>query len=212
MSDLKNKKIRLGVLTSHSGTNLQAIINACADGNLKASVEIVISNNSSSYALKRAHKSGIPTVHLSLYTHPTEHELDLAISATMKFHKVDLVILAGYMKKIGKETLEAFHNRILNSHPSLLPSYCGSGMYGEKVHEAVLEAGEKETGVTIHLVDEEYDHGAIIDQIKIKIKPNESLEDLVKNIKSVEHSFWVDTIGKLQNGVIDLDSMAVDSS
>lgn len=175
-------------------------------------MEIVISNNSSSYALKRAHKSGIRAVHLSLYTHPTEHELDLAISTLMKFHRVDLVILAGYMKKIGTETLRAFPNRILNSHPSLLPSYCGSGMYGNKVHETVLAAGEKETGVTIHLVDEEYDHGAIIDQIKIDIKPNESLENLVKNIKSVEHVFWVDTIGKLQKGVIDLDSIAVDSS
>ena len=199
------------MLASHSGTNLQAIIDACAQGNLQASVEIVISNNSSSYALRRAHESRIKAVHMSLYTHSTKHELDLAISTLMGLHRVDLVILAGYMKKIGTRMLRSFPNRILNSHPSLLPNYCGPGMYGKKVHEAVLAAGEKKTGVTIHLVDEEYDHGPIVDQVKLCINPDQSLEKLERTIKSVEHNLWVDTIRKLQQGVIDLDSMAVDS-
>ena len=211
LSDLKSKKIKLGVFASHSGTNLQAIIDACADGNLQASVDIVISNNSSSYALRRAREAGIKAVHMSLYTHPTEDELDLAISTLMELHSVDLVILAGYMKKIGPGMLRSFPNRILNSHPSLLPNYCGPGMYGKKVHEAVLAAGEKKTGVTIHLVDEEYDHGPIVDQVKLCINPDQSLENLERTIKSVEHNLWVDTIRKLQQGVIDLDSMAVDS-
>ena len=211
MSDLKSKKIKLGVLASHSGTNLQAIIDACDDGNLQASVDIVISNNSSSYALRRAREAGIKAVHMSLYTHPTEDELDLAISTLMGLHSVDLVILAGYMKTIGPGMLRSFPNRILNSHPSLLPNYCGPGMYGKKVHEAVLAAGEKKTGVTIHLVDEEYDHGPIVDQVKLCINPDQSLEKLERTIKSVEHNLWVDTIRKLQQGLIDLDSMAVDS-
>ena len=211
LSDLKSKKIKLGVLASHSGTNLQAIIDACADGNLQASVDIVISNNSSSYALRRAREAGIKAVHMSLYTHPTEDELYLAISTLMGLHSVDLVILAGYMKKIGPEMLRSFPNRILNSHPSLLPNYCGPGMYGKKVHEAVLAAGEKKTGVTIHLVDEEYDHGPIVDQVKLCINTDQSLEKLERTIKSVEHNLWVDTIRKLQQGLIDLDSMAVDS-
>ena len=208
MSDLKSKKIKLGVLASHSGTNLQAIIDACADGNLQASVDIVISNNSSSYALRRAREAGIKAVHMSLYTHPTEDELDLAISTLMELHSVDLVILAGYMKKIGPEMLRSFPNRILNSHPSLLPNYCGPGMYGKNVHEAVLAAGEKKTGVTIHLVDEEYDHGPIVEQVKLCINPDQSLENLERTIKSVEHNLWGDTIRKLQQGLIDLDSMA----
>ena len=208
MSDLKSKKIKLGVLASHSGTNLQAIIDACADGNLQASVDIVISNNSSSYALRRAREAGIKAVHMSLYTHPTEDELDLAISTLMGLHSVDLVILAGYMKKIGPEMLRSFPNRILNSHPSLLPNYCGPGMYGKNVHEAVLAAGEKKTGVTIHLVDEEYDHGPIVEQVKLCINPDQSLENLERTIKSVEHNLWGDTIRKLQQGLIDLDSMA----
>ena len=211
LSDLKSKKIKLGVLASHSGTNLQAIIDACDDGNLQASVDIVISNNSSSYALRRAREAGIKAVHMSLYTHPTEDELDLAISTLMGLHSVDLVILAGSMKKIGPGMLRSFPNRILNSHPSLLPNYCGPGMYGKKVHEAVLAAGEKKTGVTIHLVDEEYDHGPIVDQVKLCINPDQSLEKLERTIKSVEHNLWVDTIRKLQQGLIDLDSMAVDS-
>jgi len=211
LSDLKSRKIRLGVLASHAGTNLQAIIDACASGQIHASVEVVISNNSSSYALERAQKSGIQAVHMSRYTNSTNQELDLAICTMMKLHRVDLVILAGYMKKIGVETLKAYPNRILNSHPSLMPNYCGPGMYGDKVHKAVLAAGEKETGVTIHLVDEEYDHGSIVDQVKVPLKPDESLENLIQNLKSIEHAFWVNTIEKLQKGVIDLDSISVDS-
>ena len=179
LSDFKSRKNRLGVLASHAGTNLQAIIDACASGQIHGSVEVVISNNSSSYALERAQKSGIQAVHMSRYTNSTNRELDLAICTMMKLHKVDLVILAGYMKKIGVE--------------------------------AVLAAGEKETVVTIHLVDEEYDHGSIVDQVKVPLKPDESLENLIQNLKSVEHAFWVDTIEKLQKGVIDLDSISVDS-
>ena len=203
--------ISLGIMASHGGTNLQAIMDGCAQGALNAEVKLVISNNSGSRALSRARAGNIPALHLSSITHPRFEDLDLETKNMFLLRGVNYVILAGYMKKIGPGMLRSFPNRILNSHPSLLPNYCGPGMYGKKVHEAVLSAGEKKTGVTIHLVDEEYDHGPIVDQVKLCINPDQSVEKLERTIKSVEHNLWVDTIRKLQQGLIDLDSMVVDS-
>ena len=171
-------KPNLGFLASGQGSNMQVIIDACQNGHLDARPVVVISNNEASAALKRAQNAKIPAYHISIITHP--NGLDELMVDTLRKHDVDLVILAGYMKKIGQNVLTTFSNRIINIHPSLLPKYGGQDMYGIKVHEAVLAAGESETGVTIHLVNEELDDGHIIACLPLPITSRMRLHELRK--------------------------------
>ena len=151
--------MNLGVLASHEGTTLQSLLDAFASGRIAGRVSVVVSNNGDSGALVRARQAGVPTVHLSSRTHPDPAALDQAIRDVLVAAEVDVVFLAGYMKKLGSVVLETFQGRILNTHPALLPRFGGRGMYGDRVFEAVLEAAEPESGVSIHLVDHEYDTG-----------------------------------------------------
>ena len=206
MNDLDAESISLGILASHGGSNLQAIMDACDNGSLKANVAVVVSNNSGSLAMRRARKSGIPAYHLSSSTHSDDGDLDVAIKNILKKYNVDLIILAGYMKKIGPSVLRTFHNRVINSHPALLPKYGGKGMYGDRVHKAVVKAKSTETGISIHLVDEHYDHGPIISQKIIAVDSAEGVEFVKKKVQKHEHRFWVTTLNKIQKGEIDLDN------
>ena len=203
---LDAESISLGILASHGGSNLQAIMDACDNGSLKANVAVVVSNNSGSLAMRRARKSGIPAYHLSSSTHSDDGDLDVAIKNILKKYNVDLIILAGYMKKIGPSVLRTFHNRVINSHPALLPKYGGKGMYGDRVHKAVVKAKSTETGISIHLVDEHYDHGPIISQKIIAVDSAEGVEFVKKKVQKHEHRFWVTTLNKIQKGEIDLDN------
>ena len=187
--------MRLGVLASGSGTNLQAIIDACERGDLDAEVRVVISNNSVSRALHRARDAGIPAYHISSVTHP--NSVDREICRTLEAHDVDLVLLAGYMRLLGPATLNRFRNRVLNSHPALLPKFGGKGMYGSNVHQAVLNAGETVTGVTIHYVDEQYDHGETVAQCQVPVLPDDTLETLEERVKERERRFWIETLSSL---------------
>ena len=201
------KKLRLGVLASHGGTNLQAIIDACAEGRLNAKISVVISNNSREKALQRARIAGIPAFHLSGQTHPTPEGLDSAISDTLVAHEIELVVMAGYMKLLGPKTLSAFQSRILNTHPALLPKFGGGGMYGARVHEAVLAAGDGTTGVTVHLADELYDHGAIVAQSEVPVHEGDTVKTLRARVLTREHSFLVETLQRVATGKIDLDRL-----
>ncbi len=183
---------------------MQAILDAIRKGTLKANPVIVISNNSNSTALKRAAKENVPSYHLSSKTHADPKELDTAMLNLLHEKKTDLVILAGYMKKIGKKTLDAFENRILNIHPALLPKYGGKGMYGKRVHEAVLEAGEAESGVTVHLVDGIYDNGPILSQEKVPVKAGDTAESLAERVLKCEHEIYAKTIAGIVSGEIIL--------
>jgi len=203
------ESISLGILSSHGGTNLQAIIDACESGSLDANVAVVVSNNSKSYSLQRARNSGIPAFHLSSQTHPKKRDLDLVIKGILKKYEVDLIILAGYMKRIGPSVLKAFHNRVINSHPALLPKYGGKGMYGDRVHEAVVKDGSNESGITIHLVDEDYDNGAIVSQKIVVVDPFGGVDSVRDEIQRHEHNFWIETLNKIQKGEIDLDNVGV---
>jgi|TARA_B100001750_G_C15516306_1_gene607496 phosphoribosylglycinamide formyltransferase-1 len=194
-------------MASHGGTNLQAIMDACATGDIYGNVKVVVSNNSRSKALRRASNANIPSYHMSAITHPDTLELERSIKNVMTDHKVDLIVLAGYMKKIGSQLIEDFPKRVVNSHPALLPKYGGEGMYGDLVHAAVINAGETESGVTIHLVDQNYDQGTIIAQVKIPIAPQETVDSLREKIQTKEHSFWIETIEKIRTGEIDLDAL-----
>ncbi len=198
------RKMNLGLLASHRGTNMQAIIDACRQGVLSANPAVVISNNADSGARKRAVAAGIPAYHLSSRTHAEPAELDAVIADTLRQHDVELVVLAGYMKKVGPLTLAAFAGRLINIHPGLLPKYGGRGMYGMRVHAAVIAAKEKESGVTIHRVDGEYDTGAILAQKKIVVKPDDTAETLAARVLAVEHGFYVETIGRIIAGEIKL--------
>ena len=198
------RDLLLGVLASHGGSNLQAMIDACKDGRLNAKVCAIISNNSDSMALRRARREGIPDYHLSGKTHPESGDLDKAIFDVLNQHGVDLVILAGYMKKLGPHVLSRYHGRILNIHPALLPRFGGTGMYGNYVHEAVLEAGERVTGVTIHLVDEVYDHGPIIAQCEVPVLDGDTADSLSERVLKREHEFYVETLQRIAEGEIEV--------
>ena len=193
--------IRLGVLVSHTGTNFQAIIDACRSGRLHATPVIAISNNSRSSGLSRARDAGVATVHLSTVTHPDPDDLDQAMLDVLTAHSVDLVVTAGYMKRLGLRTLCHYAGKIINVHPSLLPKYGGQGMYGMNVHNAVIKNGDQETGITIHWVDEQYDTGPIISQLTIPVLADDSATTLAARVLPMEHELLVDTLVKLTSNV-----------
>ena len=200
-------KLALGVLASHGGTNLQAIIDSCRSGAADAEVRVVISNNSRSLALERARRANIPASHLSGGTHPAPDLLDEAITETLHRHGVQVVALAGYMKMLGPRTLDAYRNRILNVHPALLPKFGGRGMYGERVHEAVLASGDRVSGVTVHLVDEEYDHGPVVAQTQVPVLPDDTPDTLAARVLEQEHILYSKTIQRIATGEVDLDQL-----
>ena len=201
------RKLPLGVLASHTGTNLQLIIDACRAGSLDAEVRVVISNNSHSLALDRARAACIPTAHFSSVTHPSPDALDAAIEQTLKSHGVEVVALAGYMKKLGPRTLRAYRNRVLNVHPALLPKFGGRGMYGDRVHAAVLASGDRVSGVTVHLVDEEYDRGPVIAQVEVPVLPDDTRETLAARTLAQEHILFPKTLQRIASGEIDLSTL-----
>lgn len=189
--------MRIAVLASHGGTILQAVLDACAAGQLNAQVVLVISNNSNSGAMNRARKAGVSTAHLSSATHPTPDALDAAMVTALSESGADWVLLAGYMKKLGPRVLTAFRERIINTHPALLPKFGGAGFYGRRVHEAVLAAGDTETGATLHLVDEHYDSGPILAQVRVPVRQHDDAATLEERVKVAERKLVVATLTEL---------------
>ena len=196
--------LKLGFLASHNGSNMQAVVHAINNGKLDAVPRIVISNNRHSGALRFAEAQEIPRRCLNRHTHPDLHALDRAILTTLKTHEVNLVLLVGYMKLLGPRTIAEYRGRILNIHPALLPKYSGKGMYGMRVHRAVLAANAKQTGVTIHLADEKYDHGDIIAQCTVPVEPGDMPETLYARVLQREHRFLVETLKDIVDGRIPL--------
>jgi phosphoribosylglycinamide formyltransferase 1 len=192
--------MRLGVLASGGGTTLQAVLDAQHAGVLDVDVRVVISNNGTSGALERARRAGVSAVHLSGRTHPDPDALDRAIVEALDAEDVGLVLLAGYMKKLGPVTLESYRGRILNTHPALLPKFGGQGMYGTHVHAAVIAAGETVSGVTIHMVDGEYDTGPILAQATVPVLAGDTSETLAARVQSRERALLVETLGQLASG------------
>jgi phosphoribosylglycinamide formyltransferase-1 len=200
--------MRLGVLASHGGSNMQAIIDATKRGVLPAEVVVVISNNAGSQAAARAATEGIPFHHLSGVTHPEFSELDAQIAKVLSDAGVELVVLAGYMKKVGPQTIDSFPGRIVNIHPALLPKFGGVGMYGPRVHEAVLAAGDLVTGITVHLVDGEYDRGPIVAQCEVNVVEGDDALTLAARVLEREHAFYVETLCRIASGELDLDRLS----
>jgi len=198
-------KLRIGFLASHGGSNVQAIIDACRAGKLAAEPCVVICNNSDAPVLERARRAGIATRHLSSHTHPLPEDLDAAVLETLLAHRVNLVVLAGYMRKLGPRTLARYRARVLNVHPALLPKFGGAGMYGKRVHEAVIASGDRDTGVTIHLVTEEYDQGPIIAQRRVPVMPDDTVDKLAARVLEAEHALYPETLAQIASGAIRLD-------
>jgi phosphoribosylglycinamide formyltransferase-1 len=198
--------VNIGVLASHEGTTLQSVLDACAEGRIAGRITLVVSNNSASGALRRARQAGVSVAHLSSTTHPDLRALDLAIRNALRTAAVDLVLLAGYMKTLGPMTIEAFKGRILNTHPGLLPKFGGQGMYGDRVFEAVIEAGESESGVSIHIVDGGIDTGRVVRQCRVPVFAGDSSETLKARIRIRERGFVVETLADIARGVLALDN------
>ena len=195
------KKVRknLAVLASGSGTTLQAIIDAIESNNLDSKIVVVISNNQNAYALDRARKAGIPYF---IVDNKSAEENDESLSRLLRAFNVDLIVLAGYLKKIGPRLLEEYV--IINTHPSLLPKYGGKGMHGMHVHQAVVDNEEKETGVTVHFVDEHYDHGHIIRQTKVPVYPEDTADDVSARVQAAEKPQLVSVLKDFAEGKINL--------
>lgn len=189
--------MNIGVLASHEGTVLQAVLDACAAGRIPGQIAIVISNNSGAGALRRASCAGVATAHLSSATHPAADRLDRAIEQSLNRAGVDWVLLAGYMKKLGPRTLARYQGRIINTHPSLLPKYGGRGFYGSRVHQAVLDAGESETGVSVHHVEGDYDTGYVIAQIRVPVQSDDTAVSLEARVKVAERTLLIDTLAQI---------------
>ena len=195
----------LGFFVSHRGSNMRAIVQACNDGRIDAEPVLLISNNKSSAALAWAAETGLAHTYLSPMSAELEEALDAAHLDALQGAGVDLIILAGYMRKIGPLVLSAYTNRILNIHPALLPKYGGQGMYGHHVHDAVIASGDTETGVTVHLVDDGYDTGPIVAQASVPVEHGDTADTLAARVLAQEHRFFSETLARIVTGDIDLD-------
>jgi phosphoribosylglycinamide formyltransferase-1 len=200
--------IKLGVLLSGSGTNLQAIIDRIEEGTLDASIELVVSSRPSAYGLKRAEKHGLQTLTLSKELYADPLVADEVIAAQLKMHDVDYVIMAGYMRMVHDPILAAFPNRVVNLHPALLPSFKGA----HAIQDA-YDYGVKVTGVTVHFADEKYDCGPIIAQQALVVQEGWTVDELEEHIHQIEHELYPNTIQLLAEGrvhVRDNGTVAVD--
>ena len=184
-------------LASGRGSNFRAVFDRVLDGTLKVRVAFLVTNNSQSQALTRAVVHGIATMHLSGRTHPDPDDLDTAMTGVLQTSDPDWILLAGYMKRLGPRTLAAFRNKILNTHPALLPRHGGKGFYGRHVHQAVLEAGDTESGATVHLVDGEYDSGPILSQVRVPVKSIDIAQTLEERVQVAERKLIVATLAEL---------------
>ena len=196
--------MNIAVFASHGGSDLQAIIDGCKEEKLNARVAVVISNNGDSMALARAKNESIPAYHLSAKKYGSEDALADEILKVLEVYHVDMIFLAGYMRMLHIDILKKYDNRVFNIHPALLPKFGGKGMYGMNVHTAVIEAKEKETGVTIHRVNAEYDSGEIVAQTTVPVLENDSTEILAARVLEREHTFLIEVIADITKGKIVL--------
>lgn len=181
--------LRIAVMVSGGGTNLQALIDAVASGSIQnAQIAAVISNKKDAYALKRAEKHGIKNYCISAKDYTDRDEFGKALVEALGREQADLVVLAGYLVILPEVLIQAYANRIINIHPSLIPSFCGAGYYGLKVHEAVLERGVRVTGATVHFVDEGTDTGPIILQKAVEARQDDTPETLQRRV--MEEAEW----------------------
>ena len=187
--------LRVAVMVSGGGTNLQAIIDAVKDGTItNTELVAVISNNAGAYALTRAKDNNIPAYCISPKDYESRDAFNDALLDKVNELNVDLIVLAGFLVRIPEKMVHQYSHRIINIHPSLIPSFCGDGFYGENVHKAVIKSGVKFTGATTHFVDENVDTGAIILQDVVPVLINDDFETVAKRVLEIEHEILVKTV------------------
>lgn len=187
--------LKIAVLVSGGGTNLQSIIDSIEAGRIQqAKICCIISSNPNAYALERAKKHRIRARVIGKEEYPDSADRTEALIATLKQEETDLIVLAGYMSVLEPKLVQAYAGRIINIHPSLIPKFCGSGFYGKRVHQAVLDAGEIESGATVHFVDEGVDTGEIILQRKVPVQSGDTADILAARVLEVEHQILTEAI------------------
>ena len=186
------KPVRLAVLLSGGGTTLQNLLDRIAGGQLDAEVAVVVSSRADAFGLERARHAGIPALTVARKAHPDVQTFNDALHAALEPHAVDLVVLAGFLSLFQPRARYA--GRVLNIHPALIPSFCGEGFYGHRVHEAVLASGVKVSGCTVHFADEQYDRGPIILQGCVPVLEDDTVETLAARVLALEHELYPEAI------------------
>jgi phosphoribosylglycinamide formyltransferase-1 len=189
--------IRLAIFASGAGTTAQAVIGACAAGRIDGEVVLVVSNNAGAAVLERAAVAGVPFRHLSARTHRSPPALEQAALAALRDAAATHVLLAGYMKKLGPPIVAAYAGRIYNTHPALLPDYGGRGMYGDRVHAAVLADGQTRSGATVHLVSDDYDAGPIVAAVEVPVLAGDDVASLGERVRAAERELVVGVLAAL---------------
>ena len=186
--------LNIAVFISGGGTNLQAIIDAVKENKINGKIKLVFSNRKNAYGLIRAQSESIDTFYLNRKNFFSNEEYDERILEELERKNIDLIVLAGYLNILSSKLVSKYSNRIINIHPSLIPSFCGDGFYGENVHKAVIKSGVKFTGATTHFVDENVDTGAIILQDVVPVLINDDFETVAKRVLEIEHEILVKTV------------------
>jgi phosphoribosylglycinamide formyltransferase-1 len=200
--------LNISVFASGTGSNFLAILKAQKEGLIKSNISLLITNNSNCGAVSIANEFGVEVVHISrkVYPYLSDKEYANVFLDVLFKHSIDLIVLAGYMKMVEPEVVRNFRNRIINIHPALLPMFGGKGMYGINVHKAVIQAGVKVTGITIHCVNENYDEGKILFQKCIEVNETDDEYSLQKRVLELEHKYYPYVISLIEEGKIKLDS------
>ena len=201
--------VRIAVLCSGGGTNLQALIDAQEAGQIDGEIVLVLSNASKAYALERARKHGLEAKFISKKQAGSDEAFNDAILAELRRVGAELVVLAGYLPIVGAQVVRAYEHRIINIHPALIPAFCGPGMYGHHVHEAVLAYGAKISGATTHFVDEQVDHGGVIMQASVPVLEGDTPDTLAARVLTVEHRILPESVRLFCAGKLGVDGRRV---
>jgi formyltetrahydrofolate-dependent phosphoribosylglycinamide formyltransferase len=197
--------LKLGVFASGRGSNFSAILKAIREGRLDARVRLMVSNNPDAGALAIAVEQDIPGRVISSTDFSSRDLFVRVLLTELKDHGVDFIVLTGYMKKVPVEVIREYRNRIVNIHPALLPSFGGKGLFGHQVHEAVLSRGCKVSGVTVHIVDEEYDHGPIVAQRSVIVEEGDTPDTLAERVLGVEHQLYAEALQLFAEGKVTVE-------
>jgi len=189
--------MKISFLASHGGSAAKHIITAIRNKQLEAEIGVVITNNPDSVIYDWCHQNAVDVICINGNTHTVESEKDLAIHKALIKVNTDLIILSGYMKKIGSITLSEYSNRVLNIHPSLLPKHGGKGLFGDKVHQSVIASGDKQSGATVQFINEEYDEGPVFSQQSVEVVEGETVESLKTKVQAIEGELYLNSIKRI---------------
>lgn len=202
-------QVNIGVLISGGGTNLQALIDNIENKNINGKIKLVVSNKKDAYGLKRAEKNGVEAIYMDRKKFDSKSEYDKKLIEEFKTRNIELIVLAGYLKVLSSEFISEYNMRIINIHPSLIPSFSGKGYYGDRVHKAALDRGVKVSGATVHFVDEGTDTGPIIIQKCVELDEGENLESLKSKILKIEHEILVEAVKLYCENMLEVNNSKV---